>query len=332
MDPTHVPLLPMTAPRTLTACAGLDAKPSSELPLVIVASYPKSGTTWMQSIVYHLATRGRVPLEHISDHAPFFENDASWVHNDDGTSDVAPRFAAGHAVCGVRMFNTHLRWSQMPASPSARFIYLVRSPRDVLLSFYEHLSHQAPEDGGYTRSLDEFVSEWVSGSIVFGSWAAHLRSWLQDEAEALGRAGRDERVLVVSFEELRADLRSTCIKVAGHLGIGALSEADLERALPHLSFAAMKAHAHRYQPRSVRWMRREGDEEDFCFIRKGEVGGARRVLGPDHELAVQKMLEREARGAAVGTANGVEYLLEQVNDGALSPGWNLLHFFDACRR
>ena len=59
----------------------------------------------------------------------------------------------------------------MPASPSIKYIYVTRDARDVCLSFYKHLSHQAEEDGGYTKSMEEFVRDWSGGSI-----GEHLRA------------------------------------------------------------------------------------------------------------------------------------------------------------
>eukprot|EP00962_Isochrysis_galbana_P042005 scaffold15589_cov111-Isochrysis_galbana.AAC.2 len=161
------PLLPITKPATLKACASLPM----DRPTVFICSYPKSGTTWMQNIVYELATRGRRPLDHISKYCPFFENDKSWVHTSGGQSYVAPFHSGAHDEIGVRIFNTHLLWHMMPGTEHgdrtaraaadrtgsdrrrgkvsqvqeqdcARYIYLVRSPKDVCASFYHHLSHQ----------------------------------------------------------------------------------------------------------------------------------------------------------------------------------------------
>ena len=52
------PVLPITSPETLKACASLATRSSD----VFVASYPKSGTTWMQHIVHTLVTNDDSPL------------------------------------------------------------------------------------------------------------------------------------------------------------------------------------------------------------------------------------------------------------------------------
>ena len=69
--PSDFPLLPITSPNTLNNCKNLPLTND-----IFIASYPKSGTTWTQAIVYHLLAAGRddlPPLEHISNFAAFFE-------------------------------------------------------------------------------------------------------------------------------------------------------------------------------------------------------------------------------------------------------------------
>jgi len=250
-------MLPITSDSTVAACAALPLREGD----VFVASFPKSGTTWMQHIVHTLATDGNSPLPHVSDACPFFEVDRTW---DNG--ELVASVQANHSKIGRRIFNTHLRWSMMPKSSShARYVYLTRRAADACVSFYHHLAHQAEEDGGFPGTLEEFVTEWAAGRAPFGSWSAHLKSWLSGEAAA------DPRVLVVSYEELKKDLRGCVGRVNSHCGFG-LSDARLDELLPRFAFEWMRANEAQFHPRSVRWVQRKEDTEDFHFIRAGRVG------------------------------------------------------------
>lgn len=204
-DAEPFPLLPITSAATIKKCATLPLRPTD----VFVCSYPKSGTTWMQHIVHTLATDGAT-LPHVSDACPFFEVDRSWCQVD-CTSNLpilAEPVRTNHEKLGRRVFNTHLRWAMMPKShPGARYIYMTRRPHDACVSFYHHLIHQSPEDGGFVGTFDEFACEWTGGRAPFGSWSAHLRSWLGVDGHSGGAV--DPRVLVVSYEELKA------VRVAG---------------------------------------------------------------------------------------------------------------------
>ena len=63
------PLLPICSESTVTKMKSLPLRSND----IFVASYPKSGTTWMQHIVHTLATDGKSPLPHVSDACPFYD-------------------------------------------------------------------------------------------------------------------------------------------------------------------------------------------------------------------------------------------------------------------
>ena len=131
VDQSRFPLLPITSSRTLRNCRRLEANRRD----VFVCSYPKSGTTWMQNIVYTLVTGGNVELDHISNYSPFYESNGTWDHDDD--EPVLAKSVKNHQdAVGWRIFNTHLLPSMLPPRTSgAKFIYIVRNGRDVVCSF-----------------------------------------------------------------------------------------------------------------------------------------------------------------------------------------------------
>ena len=261
-----MPLLPITSEATLASCRALDA---SAAPTVFIASFPKSGTTWVQNVCFQILSAARrddapeLELRHISDFAPFYEADRTW--GPDG--QVKAEHSAAQAALGFRLFNTHLRPDMLPAG--ARCIYVVREVSDVCTSFYHHMSNQHPEDGGFEGDAEAFLEAFLKGEVAFGKWPHHLMAWMPEVA------ARPDEVLLLSYEDLKADPLLQLSRVAAHLGVSLTATALRHEVLPRVSFGWMKANLDKFQPVTVRW------KEGFQFIRKGVVGDARSLFSPE---------------------------------------------------
>lgn len=283
------PLLPICSSATFEKMKRLPLRPTD----IFVCSYPKSGTTWMQHIVHTLATDGNSPLPHVSDACPFYDVDRTW-DQDKKEPVLTESVCAKHAQIGRRIFNTHLRFEMMPKShPDARYIYMVRRPQDACISFFHHLSHQAEDDGGFVGSLDEFIREWTGGTAIYGSWSAHLRSWLGVDGSSHGAC--DPRVLVLSYEELRRDLKTGVRLVNAHCRFG-LSDARVDELCERFTFDYMRSHEEQFEPRSVRWVAKDAEAADgknFHFIRAGRIGDGDACFASDERRsALMNMVRR----------------------------------------
>jgi hypothetical protein len=240
-------LLPITSKETVERCVNL--KEHEIMNTLFIASYPKSGTTWMQAIVFHILNEGKgLQFDHISDYAPFYEIDQTWENFE--------QYTRAHERLGWRVFNTHLPWRMMPKGPSMKYIYVVRNGRDVVVSFYHHLSNQVGAAGSLNQSFAEFLNDWCHGRIVFGSWIDHLHSWIS--------ACNDPKsnILLMRYEDMKGNLKGSIEKVARFLEVPVSAE-SIERLESILNFEGMKATKELYQPKSVEW------KPDFEFLRKG---------------------------------------------------------------
>ncbi|CAN8032052.1 unnamed protein product [Ixodes persulcatus] len=96
---------------------------------VFIVTYPNSGTTWMQCILYQIYTNA-APITSIKDFAeqlPFLERTGG-----EGLSDL-PR--PGSAI------KTHMLYDRDRVSQKAKYIYIARNPYDVCVSFFNHYKH-----------------------------------------------------------------------------------------------------------------------------------------------------------------------------------------------
>jgi len=147
-----------------------------------------------------------------------------------------------HEALGVRMFNTHLYPSMVPED--AKVIYVMRRGKDVVYSFYQHLSHQIIDGKvDFEGSFEEFVQGWVEGGMPFGKWTDHLKVWREE-----ARPG----VLYLVYEEMKADLGRAVHQVAEFLELG-LSYDDVEALVTRFTIDAMKADRKMFEPVSVQW-------------------------------------------------------------------------------
>lgn len=255
--PRNIPLLPFTESLTLEHCISFEDA-ALPVPTVFIASYPKSGTTWMQAIVFHLLNiNNHIKLTHISHFCPFYELNTIWKEN--GSLKDEP-YQNNHTLLGSHVFNTHMLPHMLPLqSPTTKVIYIVRNARDVLTSFYYHLTNQIDHGGSNTDSFTSFASQWASGSLPYGTWLHHIDDWL------LLQQTHPASILFIRYEDLIKDLSKSIKQVAEHLEI-TVTEEDIQQVALRCSFAQMQEDLVLYQPISVQW------KHDFKFIRKGQVG------------------------------------------------------------
>ena len=95
---------------------------------VIIASYAKSGTTWLQQIVSEMIFDGQAPGA-VGELSP-------WVD-----LRVPPRevkLPAIEAQSHRRFLTTHLPVDALNFAPKAKYLYIGRDGRDVVWSLYNH--------------------------------------------------------------------------------------------------------------------------------------------------------------------------------------------------
>ena len=208
-----------------------------------LASYPRSGTTWLQMILYQLTTDGEMTFDHISEFIPFFERSLTIGQN---LNTLKP----------PRVFKTHLRYSQLPKG-AFKYIYIARDGRDVLTSYFHfHKSHMR-----YKGTFDTFFESFVRGRVGYGSWFQHVAEW--------ERHAQDGNVLFLRYEDLATDLSHWLPKIAGFCGLD-IPKHRYEIICERCSFAYMKQYESKFDFMSeVLW---ERGFKEGAFLRQGKMG------------------------------------------------------------
>jgi hypothetical protein len=189
---------------------------------VLIASYPKCGTTWLQQIVHGLRSGGAMDFEEISLAVPWIET-APML----GIDLNAPQAAA------PRAFKTHLPWDRLPQG--GRNLCIVRDPRDALVSAYRFMRGVMFEPDAV--DIAAFAEAYFLRESAAGRYWDHLRSWWPVRH-------RDD-VLLLCYEDLREDLRGAVARIAAFCGIAA-DTALIDLATRQAGFDFMRAHARQF--------------------------------------------------------------------------------------
>uniref|UniRef100_A0A182Q5M3 Sulfotransferase domain-containing protein n=1 Tax=Anopheles farauti TaxID=69004 RepID=A0A182Q5M3_9DIPT len=228
---------------------------------VWVASYPKSGTTWCQEMVWLICNNlnfNEARAESLRTRFPFLE--VSLIHDTQISS-----FERVQKTKRPRFIKTHLPVSMLPKSywsVKPKTVYIRRNPKSVAVSYYHH-----SRGIFYRGSMESFVRSFMRDHQFYSPYHAHVI-----EYHAL--TGCDN-VLHLSYEEMKRDLPSVVSKVCQFFG-KSYTEPELQRLYEHLSFASMKENkACNYEDHNA------PSKDHGCFIRKGELDSWREELTPD---------------------------------------------------
>ena len=266
---------------------------------IVISTYAKSGTTWMQQIIAQMIFGGDPNLE-VAEMSP-------WLDLRVPPKEV--KLPIVEAQTHRRFLKTHLPVDALVFSPKARYLYIGRDGRDVVWSLYNHhvnanaVWYSALNDtpGRVGPPIDpppadirQYWRDWMDkDGFPFWPFWENVRSWWEI---------RDlPNVLFVHFESLKRDMQAEMRRIAAFLEI----EVDASRwndIVEYCSFDWMKRNATKSVPLAGAFW----DAGAEVFINKGVNGRWRDTLTPsdvaEYEARAIKELGRDcAAWLATGT-------------------------------
>jgi hypothetical protein len=184
------------------------------------------------------------------------------------------------APSGLRAIKTHLEFSKVPYSAEAKYICVVRDPKDVCVSGYHFI--RASGMGPMTPSVQNFIEWFLSPGFPFSPWAEYLNGYWQI---------RDRpNVLFMTYEEMKKDLPGAVRKIDALLKIG-LSQEELDAVVRQSSFEHMKTIEDKFETGMiVPWAKPRG-----AMIRRGRHKGSDELLTPEQQKKIDDHCKAELK-------------------------------------
>jgi aryl sulfotransferase len=212
---------------------------------IIIASYIKSGTTWLQQIVGQLIFDGEegLPIAEIS----------PWL--DLRFPPREEKLALLEKQTHRRFVKTHLPANAVVLSNQAKYLFIGRDGRDIVWSMHHHYSkgnelmYQAlnetpgrvgPEITRPPESIEQYFSEWLNhdGFPIWSFWE-NIQTWWD--------LRHCPNVKLLHYNNLKQDIGGQIRGIADFLEID-IDKERLPEILTHCSFDYMKENANPVVP------------------------------------------------------------------------------------
>ncbi|XP_014503187.1 cytosolic sulfotransferase 15-like [Vigna radiata var. radiata] len=260
---------------------------------VVVASFPKTGTTWLIALTFAIVNRQYFSTEN---HPLLTSNPHTLVPCLEFKifcDDIHDPVLHLSNMLEPRLFSTHTPFTALPKSiteSNAKIVYICRNPFDTFISAWTYFnkirSMSLP-----ALELEEAFEMYCNGIVSFGPWWSHMLGYWKESM------ARPNKVLFLKYEDLKENVNFYVKNIAEFLGCPFTAEeervGEIESIIKLCSFEKMKELEVNISGKLDKFI------DNKFFFRKGEIGDWVNYFSPSMVNKLSKIIEEKLCGSGL---------------------------------
>ncbi|KAK1578946.1 hypothetical protein Q3G72_034394 [Acer saccharum] len=257
---------------------------------IILASIPKSGTTWLKALIFTIVNRSRYalaesPLLTSNPHelVPFLDRD--FIKNQSSIDNLS----------SSRILCTHVPYALLPHSIvtcNSRIVYTCRNPLDQLVSYWHFLLALYPEQTTMKLfPLEKTFEMACQGVQGYGPFWEHVLGYWKANLEQPGK------ILFLKYEDLKEDVNFQVKRLAEFLGCPFSVDEESRGVIEEISKLCSFDHLKNLEVNKSG--KHPVGHANSIYFRKGKVGDSRNYLTSSMSDHLEKLIEDKLNGSGL---------------------------------
>ncbi|XP_059315982.1 cytosolic sulfotransferase 12-like [Lycium ferocissimum] len=281
-----------TSPRVIQGVIACQQQFQAQDSDIILVTTPKSGTTWLKSLLFSLVNQMKHPIfkqnhpllvQNPHDLVPFLER-RPYV---DGQ---VPNFSS---FTSPRLLSTHLPYASLPKSVQdsrTKLVYLCRNPSDTFISMW-HFSNSLRLGYLDTNSIEEMFDLFCKGVSLHGPFWNHVLDYWKESIK------KPHKVHFLMYEEIKEQPKIQLKRLAEFLECPISIEEEngevVDEILRMCSFENLSN-----LEVNINGKLSTGPENKL-FFRKGEVGDWKNYFTIEMSEKLNHVVEQKFQGSGL---------------------------------
>ena len=264
--------------------------------IVFIASYMKSGNTWMRSIICSLMNNGEFLLEDLKkiklfSQEVYFNKLPNVKYQENGNLDfnfISNNWIEAQKVINLssneklKFFKTHnirgiINNNYFTDERVCKgFIYLIRDPRDICISLAKHMNTNIDQAIDIMLFQNNFVTNVFKVNESVCTWKEHIESWVNF---------RTVPRLIIKYEDMIFDIKKIMEQTINYLNIlyekKQFSEDNIIKTIKKTKFSKLQELEKTYG---------FSEATNNNFFRKGKSGEWKKILNNEQIKLIEKEL------------------------------------------